>query len=183
MYFPRNWEFGSALSKLRNNFGGVWTPKPPPPRVRQCSVVCKHVNMYSWQRRWRTTMCRRALSPGRTPQAWQEGPKDWASDWPSTMCDLDFAFVGNQFSLKFAVKLSVQLSKLLYCLFRTLKCIKTLVTQTDAQFYNLFILYITHLLRVSALSPSPNNILYFYTFYPSKQMLVYSKLWITVYFN
>jgi hypothetical protein len=30
MYFPRNWEFGSALSKLRN-FGGVRTPQPPPP--------------------------------------------------------------------------------------------------------------------------------------------------------
>jgi hypothetical protein len=28
MYFPRNWEFGSALSKLQN-FGGVWTPPPP----------------------------------------------------------------------------------------------------------------------------------------------------------
>jgi hypothetical protein len=29
MYFPRNWEFGSALSKLWN-FGGVFeTPKPP----------------------------------------------------------------------------------------------------------------------------------------------------------
>jgi hypothetical protein len=32
MYFPRNWEFDSALSKLWN-FGGVWTPQtPPPPR-------------------------------------------------------------------------------------------------------------------------------------------------------
>ena len=31
MYFPRNWEFGYALSKLRN-FGGVEPPKPPPPR-------------------------------------------------------------------------------------------------------------------------------------------------------
>jgi hypothetical protein len=39
MYFPRNWEFGSALSKLRNNFGGggeFETPKPPL-WVRQCS--------------------------------------------------------------------------------------------------------------------------------------------------
>ena len=32
MYFPRNWEFGSALSKLRNCGGGGWTPQPPPPR-------------------------------------------------------------------------------------------------------------------------------------------------------
>jgi hypothetical protein len=34
MYFPRNWEFGSALSKLRNFRGGrgVWTP----PSVRHC---------------------------------------------------------------------------------------------------------------------------------------------------
>ena len=30
MYFPRNWEFGSDLSKLRN-FGGL---NPPPPTVR-----------------------------------------------------------------------------------------------------------------------------------------------------
>jgi hypothetical protein len=33
MYFPRNWEFGSALSKLRN-FGGrgdLNLPNPPPP--------------------------------------------------------------------------------------------------------------------------------------------------------
>jgi hypothetical protein len=28
MYFPRNWEFGSALSKLRNSRGG--TPQTPP---------------------------------------------------------------------------------------------------------------------------------------------------------
>ena len=37
MYFPRNWEFGSALSKLRNFGGGGWTPPPPnPPRERHC---------------------------------------------------------------------------------------------------------------------------------------------------
>ena len=30
MYFPRNWEFGSALSKLRNfRGGGFERPKPP----------------------------------------------------------------------------------------------------------------------------------------------------------
>jgi len=30
MYFPRNWEFGSALSKLRNFGGGDFEqPKPP----------------------------------------------------------------------------------------------------------------------------------------------------------
>jgi hypothetical protein len=28
MYFPRNWEFGSALSKLQN-FGGGFEPPPP----------------------------------------------------------------------------------------------------------------------------------------------------------
>jgi hypothetical protein len=28
MYFPRNWEFGSALSKLRN-FGGFEPPQTP----------------------------------------------------------------------------------------------------------------------------------------------------------
>jgi hypothetical protein len=30
MYFPRNWEFGSALSKLRNNCGGGLNPPNPP---------------------------------------------------------------------------------------------------------------------------------------------------------
>ena len=30
MYFPRNWEFRSALSKLRNFGGGLNTPTPPP---------------------------------------------------------------------------------------------------------------------------------------------------------
>jgi hypothetical protein len=31
MYFRRNWEFGSALSKLRNFWvGGLNTPTPPP---------------------------------------------------------------------------------------------------------------------------------------------------------
>jgi hypothetical protein len=36
MYFPRNWELGSALSKLRNFGGGVFEPPqlPPPPSVR-----------------------------------------------------------------------------------------------------------------------------------------------------
>ena len=29
MYFPWNWEFGSALSKLRNFGGGLNTPNPP----------------------------------------------------------------------------------------------------------------------------------------------------------
>jgi ABC-type glycerol-3-phosphate transport system substrate-binding protein len=29
MYFPWNWEFGSALAKLQN-FGRVLTPLPPP---------------------------------------------------------------------------------------------------------------------------------------------------------
>jgi hypothetical protein len=34
MYFPRNWEFGSALSKPRN-FGGGFEP-PNPSSVRHC---------------------------------------------------------------------------------------------------------------------------------------------------
>ena len=39
MYFPRNWEFGSALSKLRNFGGGFEHPKqPPPPLVCHCSA-------------------------------------------------------------------------------------------------------------------------------------------------
>jgi hypothetical protein len=39
MYFPRNWEFGLALSKLRNfGGGGGWTPPKPPPSVRHCAL-------------------------------------------------------------------------------------------------------------------------------------------------
>jgi hypothetical protein len=42
MYIPRIWEFGSALSKLRNFVrGGVWTPKPPPPRY---AAVTNYIN-------------------------------------------------------------------------------------------------------------------------------------------
>jgi hypothetical protein len=45
MYFPRNWEFGSALSKLRTNFGGgVGLNPQPPPRVRQCMEPGYHVD-------------------------------------------------------------------------------------------------------------------------------------------
>jgi hypothetical protein len=45
MYIQRNWEFGSALSKLRN-FGGPGGLIPNPLSVRHCSVVncvCVHV--------------------------------------------------------------------------------------------------------------------------------------------
>ena len=35
MYFPWNWEFGSALSKLRNFGGGLNTPNPP--SVHHCN--------------------------------------------------------------------------------------------------------------------------------------------------
>jgi hypothetical protein len=33
MYFPWNWEFGSALSKLRNFEGMFEDPKPPFPVI------------------------------------------------------------------------------------------------------------------------------------------------------
>jgi hypothetical protein len=36
MYFPRNWEFASDLSNIRN-LGGFNSPTPPPP-VRHCHV-------------------------------------------------------------------------------------------------------------------------------------------------
>jgi hypothetical protein len=39
MYFPRNWEFGSALSKLRKFGEGLNTPNPPPPSVLHCTDV------------------------------------------------------------------------------------------------------------------------------------------------
>jgi hypothetical protein len=47
MYFPRNWEFGSAFSTLWNNFGGGFEPPKPPVWVRQCAVsshILPHTN-------------------------------------------------------------------------------------------------------------------------------------------
>jgi hypothetical protein len=38
MYFPRNWEFGSALSKLRN-LGGGSTPPPNTPRYATATTA------------------------------------------------------------------------------------------------------------------------------------------------
>jgi hypothetical protein len=40
MYFPRNWEFGSALSKLRNFRGGLNPRNPPPLGTQLLSVGC-----------------------------------------------------------------------------------------------------------------------------------------------
>ena len=39
MYFPWNWEFGSALSKLRNFGGGFEHTNLPPPLVRHCHII------------------------------------------------------------------------------------------------------------------------------------------------
>ena len=39
MYFPRNWEFGSALSKLRNLGGGGFEHPKSPPSVRHWLCV------------------------------------------------------------------------------------------------------------------------------------------------
>jgi hypothetical protein len=47
MYFPWNWEFGLTLSKLRNNFVGVWTPQTPPlgtpVHIQCCSPVMPRI--------------------------------------------------------------------------------------------------------------------------------------------
>jgi hypothetical protein len=37
MFFPRNWEFGSALSKLQNFGGGGLNPQKTPPRYATAS--------------------------------------------------------------------------------------------------------------------------------------------------
>jgi hypothetical protein len=43
MYFPRNWEFGSALSKLRNfGGGGGWIPQIP---LRYATAHNRHTTM------------------------------------------------------------------------------------------------------------------------------------------
>jgi hypothetical protein len=39
MYIPRNWEFGSALLKIRNLGEGGFEPPKPPPSVRHCLVT------------------------------------------------------------------------------------------------------------------------------------------------
>jgi hypothetical protein len=46
MCFPWNWEFGSALSKLRNFGEGGLNPQPPPPSVR--FATCWDVRLWSW---------------------------------------------------------------------------------------------------------------------------------------
>jgi hypothetical protein len=45
MYFPRNWEFGSALSKFRNFFlgGRFWTPPNTPSQYATVSNQRHHV--------------------------------------------------------------------------------------------------------------------------------------------
>jgi hypothetical protein len=54
MYFTRNWEFGSALSKHRNFGGGVEPPKPPlgtPLHKRPMPHICyslNHAITYAW---------------------------------------------------------------------------------------------------------------------------------------
>jgi hypothetical protein len=53
MHFPRNWEFGSALSKLRNNFGGVWTSQTPPLGTPVASVICPVENAWTPSQDWR----------------------------------------------------------------------------------------------------------------------------------
>jgi hypothetical protein len=46
MYFPRNWEFGSTLSKLRNFGWGVLNPQsPPPPRYTTGVELTTHQGM------------------------------------------------------------------------------------------------------------------------------------------
>jgi hypothetical protein len=49
MCFLRNWEFCSALSKLRN-FGGNEHPKPPSPSVRHCTRQYVPVTSYTVRR-------------------------------------------------------------------------------------------------------------------------------------
>jgi hypothetical protein len=41
MYLPRNWEFGSAFSKLRNFGGGGLNIPTPPPRYATGQCVCR----------------------------------------------------------------------------------------------------------------------------------------------
>jgi hypothetical protein len=48
IYFPRNWEFGSALSKLRSFGGEEFEPPPNSPRlVRHCSMILLYVHYLS----------------------------------------------------------------------------------------------------------------------------------------
>jgi hypothetical protein len=56
MYFPRDWEFGSASSKLRNFGGGVFEhPKPPlgMPLIKWFFVLCSTLKLVKncWEKR------------------------------------------------------------------------------------------------------------------------------------
>jgi hypothetical protein len=52
MYFPRNWEFGSALSKLQNfGGGGVEPPKPPFGTPLYSGIIISHYIIILWDHR------------------------------------------------------------------------------------------------------------------------------------
>jgi hypothetical protein len=49
MYFPRNWEFGSALSKLRNFVGGGGVNQSKPPSVSHCLSLSIERNDFNYK--------------------------------------------------------------------------------------------------------------------------------------
>jgi hypothetical protein len=81
MCFPRNWEFGSFLSKRRNFGGWGWTLTPPPPRY---ATGCTVWNL-AW-RLWkvdnsvlniRRAYCVRVLTKECVPIAAARPPPSW----------------------------------------------------------------------------------------------------------
>jgi hypothetical protein len=50
MYFPRNWEFGSALSKLRNFVGGFETANPLLRYAIGCHEIVE-IEICIWEKR------------------------------------------------------------------------------------------------------------------------------------
>jgi hypothetical protein len=61
MYFPRNWEFSSALTKLRN-FGGRGLEPPKHPSVRHCIQILGY-RKQSGQRYLLVMACTGTTSP------------------------------------------------------------------------------------------------------------------------
>ena len=69
MYFPWNWEFGSALSKLRN-FGGWGLNTPNPPLVRHWCRACAGLTQRRIMKTLSLARFRRSVVPPCSRTAW-----------------------------------------------------------------------------------------------------------------
>jgi hypothetical protein len=126
MYFPRNWEFGSALSKLGISSGGGGEFKPPTPRRYTPGLNGSHQFMLA------------SLFKGVCPVFWLDGRAVWRARYtsverligPLLVFVSDFVFVPKYFnvvivlyrcSVAFCLLLSLTHSTVYFILFFLLR--------------------------------------------------------------